>query len=589
MQMFIWNLMPETQGRNPQGSLKADLKVEKNLPQSLWVMYTILSMSFNLFTREETAVYKVLLVDDEILVREAISAKIEWNKLGFELAKDCENGKDAIEFMKENPVDVVLTDICMPYIDGMGLSKFVYENFPQTTIIIFSGYSDFEYAKMAIQYKVAEYILKPVTAKELSEVLVRIKEKLDSERQQEQKMDELTKVYHSYTKNESLIISRTLSRLVKGTQEVETSLKELEEFGISVEGDSYRVVAVDIDVYSDLYEVDDELKKESALMSFVVENISSEIVGNHKAGLAYRDSDNRVCLLFHTNKPKEFAAEAVKICSEIKETVYDTMKLSISMGIGKYVNSLDELYKSYDSAAEMLKYRYTKGGGVIFDCEKEVMAGNPMELEQDFKDIASALRSKDEKTLTDTINHIESWMKTGYVRRNKCVAYLHQVLRIIYETVLETEENFQLDDSEISNITDARSIEKAVGLIRDYAARGLEAALAAGQSSGERQAVMAIDYLKENYSNPDLSLNHICEYLNISTSRFSSIFKETTGKTFTEVLTNIRMERAKQLLRQTSLKNYEIAEKVGFSDPHYFSIAFKKMTGKTPKEYAREN
>ena len=206
----------------------------------------------NLFTREESAVYKVLLVDDEILVREAISAKIEWNKLGFELAKDCENGKDAIEFMKENQVDVVLTDICMPYIDGMGLSKYVYENFPQTAIIIFSGYSDFEYAKQAIQYKVAEYILKPVTAKELSEVLTRVKEKLDGERQQEQKMDELTKVYHSYTKNEALIISRTLSRLVKGTQEVETSLRELEEFGISVESGAYRVAAVDIDVYSDL-------------------------------------------------------------------------------------------------------------------------------------------------------------------------------------------------------------------------------------------------------------------------------------------------------------------------------------------------
>ncbi|MCI6465276.1 MULTISPECIES: response regulator [Faecalicatena] len=532
--------------------------------------------------------YKVLLVDDEILVREAISAKIEWNKLGFELAKDCENGKDAIEFMEKNQVDVVLTDICMPYIDGMGLSKYVYENFPQTTIIIFSGYSDFEYAKQAIQYKVAEYILKPVTARELSEVLSRIKEKLDSERQQEQKIDELTKVYHSYTKNEALIISRTLSRLVKGTQEVETSLKELEEFGISVESSAYRVAAVDIDVYSDLYEVEDELKKESALMSFVVENISSEIVNNHGAGLAYRDSDNRVCILFLTNKPKEFTEEAVKICREIKQTVYDTMKLSISMGIGRYVHSLDELYKSYDSAAEFLKYRYTKGCGVIFDCEKEIVSGNPMELEQDFKDLASAVRGSDRKALMDTIDHIEGWMRNGYVSRNKCVAYLHQVLRIIYETVQETEESFQLKDSDISNITDARSLQKAVALIRDYASRGLEAAMAAGQSSGERQAVMAVDYLKENYSNPDLSLNHICEYLNISTSRFSSIFKETTGKTFTEVLTNIRMERAKQLLRQTSLKNYEIAEKVGFSDPHYFSIAFKKMTGKTPKEYARE-
>ena len=542
----------------------------------------------NLFTREESTVYKVLLVDDEILVREAISAKIEWNKLGFELAKDCENGKDAIEFMEKNQVDVVLTDICMPYIDGMGLSKYVYENFPQTTIIIFSGYSDFEYAKQAIQYKVAEYILKPVTARELSEVLSRIKEKLDSERQQEQKIDELTKVYHSYTKNEALIISRTLSRLVKGTQEVETSLKELEEFGISVESSAYRVAAVDIDVYSDLYEVEDELKKESALMSFVVENISSEIVNNHGAGLAYRDSDNRVCILFLTNKPKEFTEEAVKICREIKQTVYDTMKLSISMGIGRYVHSLDELYKSYDSAAEFLKYRYTKGCGVIFDCEKEIVSGNPMELEQDFKDLASAVRGSDRKALMDTIDHIEGWMRNGYVSRNKCVAYLHQVLRIIYETVQETEESFQLKDSDISNITDARSLQKAVALIRDYASRGLEAAMAAGQSSGERQAVMAVDYLKENYSNPDLSLNHICEYLNISTSRFSSIFKETTGKTFTEVLTNIRMERAKQLLRQTSLKNYEIAEKVGFSDPHYFSIAFKKMTGKTPKEYARE-
>ena len=91
------------------------------------------------------------------------------------------------------------------------------------------------------------------------------------------------------------------------------------------------------------------------------------------------------------------------------------------------------------------------------------------------------------------------------------------------------------------------------------------------------------------YGNSELGLNQICEYLNISTSRFSSIFKEATGMTFLEALSNIRMEKAKQLLCQTKLKNYEIAEKVGFSDPHYFSIAFKKATGMTPKEYAREN
>ncbi len=539
--------------------------------------------------REDYRVYKVLLVDDEILVREAISAKIEWNQLGFELAGDCENGKDAIEFLEETRVDVVLTDIEMPYIDGMGLCKYVYENCPQTMVIIFSGYSDFEYAKQAIQYKVAEYILKPVTAKELSEVLLRIKDNLDGERKQEQKIDELTKVYHSYTKNESLIVSRTLSRLIQGTQEVETSLRELQEFGITIEGAFYRVAVVDIDVYSDLYEIDDELKKESALMSFVVENISDEIVRNYQAGLVYRDSDNRVCILFYTGRPREFEEEAEAISREIKEAVHQTMKLSISMGIGIHVDSMEELSKSYHSAVEALKYRYTKGDGVIFDCEKAAETRNPMELEQDFRDIASALKSKDEEVLQDAMDHVEEWMKSGYVGKNKAVAYLHQVLRIIYETAREMDESFQLGDADVSQITDAKNFDMAMKLTREYAKKGFETVSRAAQSSGERQALMAMEYIRENYNNPDLGLNLICEYLNISTSRFSSIFKEETGKTFTEALTNIRMEKAKQLLCQTSLKNYEIAEKVGFSDPHYFSIAFKKITGKTPKEYAREN
>ena len=107
-------------------------------------------------------------------------------------------------------------------------------------------------------------------------------------------------------------------------------------------------------------------------------------------------------------------------------------------------------------------------------------------------------------------------------------------------------------------------------------------------SSGQRQAALAVDYIQNNYMDPDLSLNTICSYLNISTSYFSTIFKELTGETFTEVLIRTRMEKAKELLENTTLKNYEIAEKVGFSDPHYFGISFKKMTGKTPTEYARE-
>ena len=128
--------------------------------------------------------YKVLLVDDEALIREAISENTKWNELGYELVGACKNGKEAIEKIKENPPDLLLTDICMPYVDGMDLTKFVYENYRDTKVVIISGYDEFEYAKNAVKYQVVEYILKPITAVELSETLKKVREKLDGERLQ---------------------------------------------------------------------------------------------------------------------------------------------------------------------------------------------------------------------------------------------------------------------------------------------------------------------------------------------------------------------------------------------------------------------
>ena len=529
--------------------------------------------------------YKVLLVDDEILVREAISENIDWNKHGFELAHVCDNGKTAIEYLKENEVNLVITDICMPYVDGMGLSKYIYENHPETMIIIFSGYSDFDYAKQAIQYKVAEYILKPVTARELSEILDKIKEKLDIEQKKEKKMNKLTEIYHNYTKNEAVIISRVLSSLVKGTQEVEKSINELKEFDICINEGKYRVAVIDIDIFSEMYNANDDLKKESALMSFVVENISNEIMERNKAGIVYRDSDNRVCLLFCESAGEDINCK--EICNEIKQNIYDAMKLSISIGIGTIVESLEDLHKSFDVATKVLRFRYTKGVGQIFDACDELGICNQDELESYFHAVVAALRRSDKVMLELAFDNIDKWMNNGYMSRNMAVAYLHQVMRMVKETVLETNDAFQLTDNDISKVTTAGNLETAMEYIKEYANKGLDAIDNAGQTTSERQAVIAMDYLEKNYSNPNLNLNQICEFLNISTSRFSSMFKEATGKTFVEVLTNIRMERAKVLLRQTSLKNYEIAEKVGFSDPHYFSISFKKMTGQTPKEYAK--
>ena len=132
--------------------------------------------------------YKILLVDDEILVRDAIRENIDWKGLDCELVGDCENGRQAVEFVQNHEVDIVLTDICMPYMDGMELSKFLHDNYPDILIVIFSGFGEFEYAKKAIRYNVSEYMLKPVTAMELTKVIQNMKEKVDSRKKEQKKM-----------------------------------------------------------------------------------------------------------------------------------------------------------------------------------------------------------------------------------------------------------------------------------------------------------------------------------------------------------------------------------------------------------------
>ena len=170
--------------------------------------------------------------------------------------------------------------------------------------------------------------------------------------------------------------------------------------------------------------------------------------------------------------------------------------------------------------------------------------------------------------------------------------YLQQVIRTMdnacEDVSADMEQIREGRDELIREITDQKFFGEACEVVARHTKRVISILSAMNTSSSERQARLAIDYIQKNYMVPDLSLNSICSYLNISTSYFSTIFKEETGETFTEVLIRTRMEKAKELLENTTMKNYEIAEKVGFSDPHYFGISFKKMTGYTPTEYARE-
>lgn len=534
--------------------------------------------------------YRILLVDDEILVRDAIRENIDWKAMDCELVGDCDNGKAAAEFVQTHPVDIVLTDILMPYMDGMELSHFLHDNYPDIVIVIFSGFGEFEYAKKAIQYDVSEYMLKPVTAMELRAVIEKMKKKVDQRREEKQKLERLTQTSENYQKNAIVIRSKALQAFVDNTKTREESLEELSGLGISLEAACYRVAVFDLDLYSDSMQLTSEKRQESALMSFVLFNVSDEIVSSENAGVAYQEGNNKVCVLFMGNRTREFGEKIMKICEMIQTKLRELMALEVSIGVGNWARTQQELLVSHELADKAIGYRYLLGGSLLIDMEEHPVE-NIRYSDDLMEKLSTALKAGKKENADSVLDRIAAEIKAARVDKSRACVYLQQIIR----TADDTCEDMLADSKLLSErelllrqVTEQKSFDRAFALVKEHVGKIFQVLSDANSSSGQRQARLALDYIQKNYMDPDLSLNSICSYLNISTSYFSTIFKDLTGETFTEVLIRTRMEKAKELLENTTMKNYEIAEKVGFADPHYFGISFKKMTGCTPTEYARE-
>ena len=506
--------------------------------------------------------YKILLVDDEILVRDAIRENIDWKSLDCELVGDCENGRQAVEFVQSHKVDVVLTDICMPYMDGMELSEFLHDNYPDILIVIFSGFGEFEYAKKAIRYNVSEYMLKPVTAMELTKVLRNMKEKLDSRKKEQKKMESLSQTSKDYHKNVDVIRSKALETLVNCTRDVQVSLLELKKLGISFDCSSYRVAVFDMDTYSEMYQVDMHKQQESALMSFVLFNIGNEIVTRENAGVAYQEGSNRVCIIFTGCRSREFGDKIHSICQEIQQKVKEVIGIETSIGIGSWVRSPQELVYSYKLAEKAIGYRYLLGGSLLLDME-EKKTDNSINLIKSLETLTEEIKVGNRQKVTEILEQIEHEIKGALVEKSYACIYLQQVIRAIGNTCQslsdDPEKIIAQREKLLKEVSQAKTFDKAVTLVKEYAEGVFESLQDLNSSSGQRQGMMAMDYIRKNYMDPDLSLNSICSYLNISTSYFSTIFKEMTGETFIESLTRIRMEKARELLENTTL-NMDVSE-----------------------------
>ncbi|QHW34796.1 response regulator [Paenibacillus rhizovicinus] len=532
--------------------------------------------------------YKLVIVDDEVLVREAIKCQTNWAELGFECVGDCEDGEDALAFMAREQVDVVLTDIGMPFMDGLELTRELSVKNPAVKVIILTGYDDFDYAQQAVKLQTVDYILKPITPSELGAVLLKLRAEMDGERNKERDYEQLKR---QLAENMPVLKERFLERMTTAKMSDKEKSEGWDYFQLAWEGDCLIELAMDVDEFKwdHAATVTDE-----QLIRFAVFNVAQELIGAREGTEVFRDRENRVLALLSGDDPAELQERALLTAEEVHQAVTAILPAKLSIGIGCPCGLRDDIPSAHQTALSALEYRFVIGSNTIIrlsDLERREKPGLLAVVAWE-NELATRLK-------TGTLEEIDQWVDRLFAAIREqllplpvCQMYLQRIVLTLMHTFYELDHGVtplaETEDSPLSELAALGSLDNTQAWMRRLCRKAVTVIRSMRENQSAVQVTKAIAYVKEHYRNPELSLISVCKHISMSPSYFSVLFKQHTGKTFIEFVTQERMERAKELLGLTAMKSYEIAYEVGYSDPHYFSGAFKKHWGDTPTDYRQK-
>lgn len=530
--------------------------------------------------------YTFLIVDDEPIIREGMRDHIPWEELGFRFVAACGNGNEALEVLERTPVDVVLTDICMPFMDGLALARHIRNQYPATKVILLTGYDEFDYAHQALKLGVDDYILKPITPAFVREMLLSLRKKLDEERKRFQDDQFLRK---QLEESLPLLRERVLNRLLTpevSISDMESHFKFL-NLSIPVQGVQYIISVV---------ELLSALGTEHEVM-----NRLSEIGATHKIlqtthvpWIDFRNAHNQSVFLLWSATAQGVYREALLMAELLENHLPLYVKGTVHIGVGNPVSSLDRIHQSYQEAVEALQLSILRGQRKVLSY-REITGGSRGkvgELTYWGKEIRKALILGDQEYARKIVGAMKNHVRSVIHRLEE----YHLILTLTVAYLLQSAQELEIPVSEFFSSHTNPFIEvqacKTLEEMEDWLLRFIEKMnqyLRIQQEDFSLQKVREAElFIKESYSNPNLTIGLLCKELSISTSYFSAIFKKHRGKTFLEYLTEIRIEKAKELLKTTNLKTYEIAERVGYPDSHYFSLLFRKTVGIPPTAFRTE-
>lgn len=528
---------------------------------------------------------KVFLADDETIIREMLRDNMPWEQEGFMVVGEAPDGELALPMIRKLRPDVLITDIKMPFMDGLALAKLAVKEFPDMKIVIISGYEEFDYARQAIAIGVTEYLLKPVTRAKLIEVLRELQGKIGSEREQQDYLEKFRREAQEY---EQFARRKFFEQLVSGELSVQQVYEEAEKLGLDIHAPCYNIVLFSVQpVRSNSY-------------SEPLEQAQGEVM---QFFLRYPDY-----LLFRWNL--QTCAVLVKGDTEKIHPLTERCLEVISQGYGKAgdgigwhatagvpVSRLSNLPETFLELQRIWAYRHIAPQLHILNAENtRIFLPSRQDEGLDTVDVSkvdpsvirNALQSASFEEIPKFAEEYLGSVREGLHSR-MFFQYLLLSIRFTAASFAQATgnapEDFLKQIDQMAPPETGYTYDAMLEYLKDVLTETILLRDNASKTQNRSLVHKAVAYIDENFTSESLSLNEVSRAINVSANYFSAIFSQEMGSTFIEYVTRKRMELARQLLLTTDKRSGEIAFAVGYKDPHYFSFLFRKTQGCTPRDF----
>lgn len=529
---------------------------------------------------------KVIIADDEDIIREGLIDEVNWLELGLEIIGEAESGRQVLDIIQKCIPDIIITDIKMPFINGLELIEIVKEKYPSCYIIIISGYDEFKYAQKALKLGAYDYILKPIELDYLYEILLKIKKDYSESQKKNDEMNNLkVKVEENIPYVKEMLFRKIVFDSI-GREEIYDKLGKLE-----MDIKDYYFISSIIQIDENDIIIDGTYEDRKKLIKFLEEIlIYNNFKYDDRVIFKYDSFSFVVCFFGKHKVPLE--SKVREVCSIIQKKCIDKYNFTVTITVGSSYSTIYKLKKSFFEAESTLNYVYIIGKGKVINYVEMDHNIDIKNIDIDFNilDFVSLIKTGDKETVKKSICLLK---KVILSKGENSYLYMQIIISSVYMEVLKTIKEFGGDIREVfknpmetyKKIMEYITVEDMLNELNRVFLKVMDYIDVKRYGKFDYVMEKAKVYINKNYSNAELSLKDVSNHVNMSFSYFSMMFKREIGESYIEYITRIRIEKSKEFLRFSGYKSYEISYMVGYDNPTYFSTTFKKMVGMSPTDY----